>query len=116
MAILHNRTTRSILAHHVDVVAAHADRASAPGRAPLGEGTWRERGPAVYGVESRAVVDLVFLDRDLRVVRLQHAVRLGRTLVWCRGASSVLEMRSGFLASCDLLVGDKLAFDAVQSA
>jgi hypothetical protein len=116
MAILHNRTTRNILAYQIDVVAAHAERPTATRRAEPFEGSWLERCHAVHSLGNRASVDLVFLDRDLLVVRLQHAVRPGRALVWCRGATSVLEMRTGFLAGCDLLVGDQLAFEAAQSA
>lgn len=116
MAILHNRTTRHILAHDVDVAGSAAERGIAGVPLDPGEGRWRERCHSVLSLGDRATVDLIFLDRNLRVVRLQHAVRPGRTLVWCRAAASVLEMRAGFLASCDLLVGDELAFEALRFA
>lgn len=116
MAILHNRTTRHILAYDIDVAGSTAERAIAGVRPDPGEGRWHERCHSVLSLGERATVDLIFLDRNLRVVRLQHAVRRSRALVWCRAAASVLEMRSGFLASCDLLVGDELAFEAVQFA
>lgn len=116
MAILHNRTTRNILAYQIDVAGAKTVHPGADAGAEPGEGSWLERCHAVHSLGNRAIVDLVFLDRSFRVVRLQHAVRPGRALVWCRSATSVLELRSGFLAGCDLLVGDQLAFEAARSA
>lgn len=116
MATLHNRTTRNVLAYDIDVARSAVERGIAGIRPAPGAGSWHDRCHTVHSLERVAIVDLVFLDRDLRVVRLQHAVRPGRPLVWCRTAVSVLEMRSGFLASCDLLVGDELAFETVRFA
>ena len=52
-------------------------------------------------------IDVVFLDRDLSVVRVVARVRPWRA-VWWRGASSVLELAAGECTARGVAVGDRL--------
>jgi uncharacterized protein len=52
-------------------------------------------------------IDVVFLDRDLSVLRVVPRVRPWRA-VWGRGAAAVLELASGECAARGVGVGDRL--------
>jgi hypothetical protein len=73
------------------------------------EGLWFDRCWAVHTMFVRVPLDIVWLDKDLRVVELAINVRPWRMAVTCPRAYSVLELGSG--ATRDLLVGDKLSFE-----
>lgn len=111
MAILYNRSTGEILSERVSYARNALERVVRllPRRTSADdEGLWYGGCQAVHTLGMRSNVDLVFLDGDLRVMRLEHGIRPGRPLVWCRGADCVLKMGQGFLARCDVLVGDLL--------
>ena len=113
MAVLRNRTTGAILAERIAVVEAQVERIVRlfhPQVSDL-EGRWFDQCEAVHTLGMNTIVDLLFLDRLLRVIKVEHAVRPSRPLVWCRGASSVLQMDSGFLARTDILAGDALTIE-----
>jgi uncharacterized membrane protein (UPF0127 family) len=64
---------------------------------------------AVHTMGMRFPIDLVFVDKDWRVVALQPMVRPGRFMVGpVRGAWGVVEMASGTVAENGLEVGDQL--------
>lgn len=63
----------------------------------------------------RFPIDVVFLDRDLRVVRLAADVRPWR-LRWGRGARQVLELAAGEAAERRIEVGDRLTLEDSASA
>ncbi len=68
------------------------------GRASLGRGAALliERCGSVHTVGMRFALDLVFLDRDWRVVRVVRDVRPGRLMVWGGWrAARVIECESG---------------------
>ncbi len=75
------------------------------------EGLWFDHTSAVHTLGMRATVDLIFLDAGKRIIRCDAGVRPGRLVVSCAGASAVLEMGAGFLASAALAVGDELALN-----
>ena len=52
-------------------------------------------------------IDVVFLDRDLRILRVVPQLRPWRA-VWRRGAASVLELAAGECAARGVGVGDRL--------
>jgi hypothetical protein len=116
---LRNRTTGEVLAQRVEFAQNPLERVIGllpRTRIEPDEGLWFDRCAAVHTLGMRVLVDLIFLDAQLRVVRVEHAVRPGRPLIWCRDAASVLEMGHGFLARRDVLVGDLLAFDEPMMA
>jgi uncharacterized membrane protein (UPF0127 family) len=58
----------------------------------------------------RFPIDVLFLDRDLRVVRVAADVRPFR-LRWGRGARQVLELAAGEAAERGIRVGDRLTLE-----
>jgi uncharacterized protein len=119
MTTLRNRTTGDLLAQRIVFAKTPLERIiGLLPRTHVGpdEGLWFDHCQAVHTLGMRALVDLIFLDKRLRIARVEHAVRPGRPLIWCREAASVLEMGYGFLARRDVLIGDLLAFDEPLAA
>jgi len=112
---LRNQSTGTVLAGQVrfarGLFARYVGLLSRAAVAP-DEGLWFEHAHAVHTLGMRAVVDLIFVDAEGRVVRCDAAVRPGRPSVSCAGASGVVEMGGGFLAAAALEVGDLLALEA----
>ena len=63
---------------------------------------------AVHTWFMRFDIDLAFVDRRGRVVKVRHSVKPWRVSAAMR-AYAVVELASGSLARCDTLVGDTLA-------
>jgi len=66
---------------------------------------------SVHTFFMRFPIDIVFLDRDGRVLRIAESVRPWRTAA-ARGAKAVLELRAGECARRRLLTGDVLEVGA----
>jgi len=58
----------------------------------------------------RVPIDVIFLDRSSKVVRIAPDVRPWRLVFGGAGAESVLEATTGFAAERQLAVGDKLVW------
>jgi uncharacterized protein len=71
-----------------------------------------ERCASVHTLGMRFAIDLIFLDREWRVVALRRGVNPGRPMV-CGGlrAVRVLESAAGSLALDQLALGDQLVFE-----
>src|SRR6267142_2662684 len=111
--IVRNRTRGSTLG--CDVRLADTPRARRIGllrhdKLNKGEGLWIYPTQAIHTFGMRFPIDVVFLDRRLRVKRVYHGLVPYRltSLVW--GAKSVLELASGTLAGTGTTVGDELQF------
>ena len=78
---------------------------------PPGEGMLIEPAPSIHTFFMRFPIDVVFLDRDGRVLRIAESVRPWRTAA-ARGAKAVLELRAGDCARRRLLTGDVLEVGA----
>ena len=74
---------------------------------PSGEGILLKPASSVHMAFMRFAIDAVFLDRDLRVVKIAADLRPWR-LAGARGAKSVLEIAAGDAARRGLTVGDRL--------
>jgi uncharacterized membrane protein (UPF0127 family) len=61
---------------------------------PADEALLIPRCRSVHTFTMRFAIDLTWLDEDGRIIRIDRHVRPGR-LRWCRGASAVLEQKSG---------------------
>ena len=77
---------------------------------PPGEGILLRPAPSVHMFFMRFSIDVVFLDRDLRVVRVAADVGPWR-LRWGKGARQVLELAAGEAAARGIEVGDRLTLD-----
>jgi hypothetical protein len=104
------------------VWAARAERAVAVferlrgllGRPSLGPGAALliERCGSVHTVGMRFALDLVFLDRTWRVVRVVKEVRPGRLMVWGGWrAARVVESEAGCLDIGSVQVGARMAWE-----
>jgi hypothetical protein len=114
VGVLYNRSTSEILSDRVDLVRTPFRPIAVllPRRRPPEDGgLWFDDCDAFRRLGTRARADLIFLDRDLCVVRLEHRVEPGRPILWCRQTDSVLAMGDGFFGRADVLVGDLLWFE-----
>ena len=80
------------------------------GRAPLGPGRALYLAPchAIHTFFMRFALDLVFVDRGMRVVRIVRGVRPWRTASGGRAAHGVFELEAGGLAAEALREGDEV--------
>jgi uncharacterized membrane protein (UPF0127 family) len=76
---------------------------------PEGSGIWIAPCEAVHTFGMKFAIDVVFLDRDLRVRRLVPVLAARRISV-CLRASSVLELVAGAIERSNTRVGDRLEF------
>ncbi len=107
---MRNATRESILARNVALASDACARAKGLlGRASLepDEGLWIERCSAVHTIGMRATLDLLFLDRQQRVLRIVFGVRPNRLAIVCWGAASVVELGASD-SPRDVVVGDVL--------
>jgi uncharacterized membrane protein (UPF0127 family) len=77
------------------------------------EGLWFEGCGAIHTLGMRTPLDVVFLDRSLRVVRVEANVRPHRLYVGARGAHVVVEFGPGFAEANPLEPGEQLALEPV---
>lgn len=75
------------------------------------EGLWFEDCGVIHTIGMHAQIDVVFLDKELRVLRTLCAVPQNKLLIACRGAESVLELGAGALTRSDILIGDRFIFE-----
>jgi uncharacterized protein len=109
--VVRNRTRGATLAS--DVQLADTPRARRIGLLKRdtfnpGQGLWIFPTQAIHTFGMRFPIDVVFIDRQLRVKRIYHGLAPFRltSLVW--SAQSVLELPSGSLAGTNTSVGDEL--------
>lgn len=74
------------------------------------EGMWIGGCSAVHTMMMRATIDLYFLDKDKRVLKIANAVPPGKLSIGCRGAKSVLELGTG-PNERSIAVGDRLVLE-----
>lgn len=108
-----NRTRGTVLGNKIRVAdTPRARRRGLLSESSLepGSGMWIFPSQAIHTFWMRFAIDVVFLDRRLRVKRVYHRMppfRLSR-FVW--GAQSVLELSPGVLADSGTETGDELQF------
>lgn len=71
------------------------------------EGLWIVPCPMIHTFFMKFPIDVLFLDRDLRVARVLENLRPWRLSPWVWAAGSVLELQGGVLKGT-VLVGDQL--------
>ena len=109
--VVRNRTRGATIASHVELAdSPRARRRGLLKRDKLnpGQGLWIFPTQAIHTFGMRFPIDVVFIDRQLRVKRIYHRLAPFRltSLVW--SAQSVLELPSGSLAGTNTSVGDEL--------
>jgi uncharacterized membrane protein (UPF0127 family) len=111
-----NLTRQSELAHCAEVADDGAKRRKGLlGRRELrpGEGLWIRPCEAVHTFGMQFPIDLVYLDRNLRVKKVRSDVRPWR-LSACLTAHSVLELASGTIRGTQTKPGDTLEFSSAS--
>lgn len=81
---------------------------------PRGQGLWLHPCAAVHTVGMRFAIDLVFLDRNDRVIRIDRGVAAGRIRI-CWRANSVLEVSAGWAEETGLAGGQRLTRPAART-
>jgi len=81
---------------------------------PRGEGLFLSPSASVHTAFMRFAIDVVFLDRALRVVGISPRVRPWR-LAGRRGARHVLELPAGEAEARALRIGENLAFRQIET-
>jgi uncharacterized membrane protein (UPF0127 family) len=78
-----------------------------------GEGLWIIPCEAVHTFGMRFPIDLVYLDRKCRVVKIRSNVRPWR-LSACLRAHSVIELAAGTIAETQTITGDELEMETIH--
>jgi len=79
---------------------------------PSGEGLWIAPCEAVHTIGMKFAIDVLFLSRDKRVLKIRANMVPGR-LAFCLRANGVLELAAGTAAATGTAVGDQLQFEKV---
>ena len=108
-----NRTRGTLLG--VDIARADSVAARMRGLYPyrrldMGDGVWLVPCNAIQTVRMKHVIDVIFLDRGNRVVRIYENLRPGRFTWWIWKAHSTLEVPVGVVRSSETQIGDLLEF------
>jgi uncharacterized membrane protein (UPF0127 family) len=77
----------------------------------VGSGLWITPSSGVHTCWMRIPIDVVALDRSLRVLQVSHAVRPWRISGLSLKTHSVLELPAGQILACGIEVGDRLKID-----
>jgi uncharacterized membrane protein (UPF0127 family) len=115
--VVHNRTRGAIVAVSVSVADTPKSRRVGLLRhknLEPGEGLWIYPTQAIHTFGMQFPIDVVFLDRGLRVKRVYHRLRPYRWTSFVWGAQSVLELPSGSVAGTGTAVGDELQFSPCE--
>ncbi len=78
---------------------------------PVGVGMWLSPCPSIHMLGMRFAIDVIFLDRQQRVVSLRSNVRPGQLVRGGRGAHSAVEVATGWLDLGLLPVGTQLQIE-----
>jgi uncharacterized membrane protein (UPF0127 family) len=81
---------------------------------PAGDGLLLKPAPSIHTAFMRFPIDVIFLDRDLQVVKLVENLRPWRTAS-ARHARSTLELASGEIAARGIESGDRLGLETVTA-
>jgi uncharacterized protein len=111
MPLLRNSTTNTIVATRIDRLTGFLQRAVgllARSRVQHDEGVWITPCRAIHTIGMRDTIDVIFVDREDRVLRVDHDVAPNRLWLMCRQASGVIELGGGALSGIDVLRGDLL--------
>lgn len=80
------------------------------------QGLWIVPCPAIHMFFMKFPIDAVFLDRQLRVVKIYHQIAPWHCTATVRGAYSCLELAAGRAMACELTTGQMLQMEAVSDA
>ncbi|MGC8792016.1 MAG: DUF192 domain-containing protein [Bryobacteraceae bacterium] len=79
---------------------------------PEGEGLWITPCEAIHTIGMKFPIDVLFLSRTRKVLKIKERMPPGRVAV-CLWAHSVLELPAGTVAATATAVGDQLEFEKI---
>jgi len=79
---------------------------------PEGGGLWISPCEAIHTIGMKFPIDVLFLDRSKKVVKVREEMGSGRLAV-CLRAHSVLELPAGTSAATQTVPGDQLQFEKI---
>jgi len=79
-----------------------------------GEGLWIAPCEAVHTFGMKFPIDVLYLDRKKKVLKIRHGMPRGRMSA-CLRAHSVLELPSGTAAATQTVAGDLLEFEKYEN-
>ena len=115
---VHNRSSQRKIGEHIQCATTSWTRlVGLLGRTGLaaGEGLWISPSSGVHTMGMRFTIDVVGLDREIRIVRLWPLLRPYRMTVVDTRVKSVLELGEGQIAKLGLCAGDQLYFESAAS-
>lgn len=110
---MRNETRKTVLAEAAEVADTSAKRRTGllkHSRLEAGEGLWIRPCESVHTFFMKFPIDLVYLDKRLKVRKVRHAVPAWR-LSACLSAHSVLELPAGTAERTGTAAGDVLAVE-----
>ena len=105
-----NRTKGTEIALRLEVADSPSKRSKGllgRNELPYGSGIWIVPCESVHTFWMRFSIDLIYIDRGLRVKKVSHCVKPWRISA-CLSASSVIELPCGAIAQSKTEVGDEL--------
>ncbi|RJQ12607.1 MAG: DUF192 domain-containing protein [Dehalococcoidia bacterium] len=86
------------------------------GRATLspGEGLLLRPCNGIHTLGMRFAIDVLFLDAEGLVVRVEPSLQPGRMVPWVRGARQALELPSGVVQAAGVIPGSRLQIEDVS--
>jgi uncharacterized membrane protein (UPF0127 family) len=108
---IENTTRDTIVAERCRVASSAVDRSVGLLRTPEvkpGEGLLIERSPSIHMFFMRYAIDVVFIDKQLRVTKVVSRLKPWRIVAWARGARDCIELRAGALEESGTQPGDQL--------
>jgi uncharacterized membrane protein (UPF0127 family) len=75
---------------------------------PLGEALWIKPCKGVHTFFMRAPIDVVFLDREGRVVEMVHSLKPNRVVPLIREATTAVELPAGTLLAAGVRLRDRV--------
>ncbi len=108
-----NRTRQAFLATSLEVAQTHWSRLRGLMLKPEeafrpGQGLWIKPSRGVHTLAMRFPIDVIYLDKDNRVIYLERQLKPWRVAPVRLGAMSVLELPANTLAPSGTMLGDEL--------
>jgi uncharacterized membrane protein (UPF0127 family) len=75
------------------------------------QGLWFDKCSAIHTIGMRERIDVLFLAKDGRIMRIDYSVLPYRLAVICAGAHVVIELGAAPVDRRDLLLGDRLTLE-----
>jgi len=110
---IRNQSRNTLLGDHVGIADTSAKRKTGllkHTKLEPGEGLWIAPSEAVHTFGMKFPIDVLFLDKKRKVLKIRSEMPRSR-MAACLRAHSVLELPSGTAAAMQTVVGDQLEFE-----